>query len=249
MPANYEVVSIAPSAVPVSQYITLRGEFTQALNGSGAGFVSYFGHGAIDAWLASDSSGVYSASALELLRSSDMSSLSNTRAYPFIAAFNCLNGLFSLPTKLRSVNANDQEVMSKSLVPLADALLFQQGKGAIGMMAATSLAYSSEQETIGEALFARLFDDSQPQKILGEIVGQAKIQAVRDQGVDPQNLDIMTLIGDPATRLAIRGGRASSASNAPAADGGGGGGGGTMAGALGLILVVGFAFRRFRSAA
>jgi len=247
MPATYEVVSIATSAVPVAQYVSLRGAFSQSLNGAGAGFVSYFGHGAIDAWLASDSSGVFSADALELLRSSDMSSLSNTRAYPFVAAFNCLNGLFSLPTRQRLVNASGTELMSKSLVPLAEALLFQSDKGVIGMMAATSLAYASEQTAIGDALFANLFDDTQSQKVLGEVVGRAKIQAVRDQGVDPQNLDIMTLIGDPATRLAIRGGRTTGVSNVPASggSGSGGGGGGGAAGGL-LILVVAARYLRRR---
>ncbi len=244
MPASYEVVSIAPSAVPVAQYINLRGTFSQALNGTGAGFVSYFGHGAIDAWLASDTSGVFSADALELLRSSDVSSLSNSRAYPFVAAFNCLNGLFSLPTRLRSINASGVEVMSKSLVPLAEALLFQPNKGVVGMMAATSLAYSSEQGTLGDALFANLFDDTQSQKVLGEIVGRAKIQAVRDQGVDPQNLDIMTLIGDPATRLAIRGDRTSSVSSNIPASGGSGGGGGATGSLLVLAIVARYLRRR-----
>ncbi|MBI1195711.1 MAG: hypothetical protein GC138_07690 [Gammaproteobacteria bacterium] len=240
MPAGYDVVSIAPSAVDVSQYINLRGSFTQTLNGVGVGFVSYFGHGAVDAWLASDTNGIYSSDALELLRSADISSLENVRGYPFVAAFNCLNGLFSLPARMRSVNASGQEVMNKSLVSLAEALMFLPGKGAIGMMAATSLAYSSEQVTIGDALFERMFDDSQSQKILGEIVGLAKVQAVRDQGVDPQNLDIMTLIGDPAMRLAIRGNSVAAASGAGSGDAGGGG----VLGGGAFVLV--WAARRFR---
>lgn len=238
VPAGYDVISIAPSAVDVSQYVSLRGSFTQALDGVGVGFVSYFGHGAVDAWLASDSSGVYSGSALELLRSSDVSSLSNGRAYPFVAAFNCLNGLFSLPTRMRGINASGQEVMNKSLIPLAEALLFLPGKGTIGMMEATSLAYSSEQVTIGQALFERVFDDRRTPKVLGEVVGLAKIQAVRDQGVDPQNLDIMTLIGDPATRLAIHGSASTAVSGGSAADGGGG--------ALSGVVVAVWAFRRRR---
>jgi hypothetical protein len=193
-----------------------RADFSQALNNDGVGIVSYFGHGSVDRWLASNDNGTGGAAPLELVASDDMNSLSNTRAIPVFFAFNCLNGMFSLPNEGQVIKLPDNTTI-KYDVPLPEALLFKEGAGAVAMWSPSSFAYPSEQRWIGEALFTEIFDKGS--RILGSVVNEAKVGPYLDGLIDKNNLDVFTLIGDPATRLRIAG-----ASAAPTGSSGGGGG-------------------------
>jgi len=204
---------------PFDKY-RMRSDFSYELNTDGVGIAMYFGDGSVDRWIASDNDGTISNKPLELISSDGVKSLSNDRAIPVFFAFNCLNGMFSLPNEGRVITLPDKTTV-KYDVPLPEALLFQEGKGAVAMWSPSSFAYPSEQRWIGEALFSEIFDHGD--RILGSVVNAAKVQPYLDGLISKDNLDVFTLIGDPATRLRITGGQSVNSSQTSSSGGGGGG--------------------------
>ncbi len=217
----------------------LRGAFSQALNDKGVGLVTYFGHGQVNRWVASNSDGTPGGDVLELISSRDAAKLSNFRAFPFFVAFNCLNGLFAEPNEGKAIQLPDGTAIKFS-VPLPEALLFREDAGAIGMWSPAAFAFPSEQRSIGEELFAGIYE----KKIttLGVVTTQAKVNAVVKKGIDANNLDVFTFIGDPATRLVVTATVTSSTSSSGGAPSGGGGGG-----MMGLFSLFFLAARRFQA--
>ncbi len=218
VPATFAAVSISPVNVPVSQYPVLKGDLLRQLNGGGAGFVSYFGHGTIDGWLASDLN--VGNNALELLTSADVGSeLFNDRAFPFVAAFNCLNGLFS-GTNDGQLNDFPGLPGSDFARPLAEAFLVREDAGAIAVWTTSSLSYPSDQVIVGDALYQAIFASAQSDR-LGTMLNGV-LQAALTRGVDPEVVAILSLFGDPAMSLTIAGRSGAAPSPVVTADGGGG---------------------------
>ena len=170
---------------------------------------SFFGHGGVDLWAASDG--------FLLLTSQDAASLSNQGKYPFVVSFNCLNGLFALPAEGKWIVLPDTAFIYA--VPLPEALMFQQDRGAIAMWSPAAFAYPSEQRWVGHELFSGLFD--QGNNILGSVTAMAKINAFIKNGIYVENLDVFTFFGDPATRIPLE----IKKSNTSGDNGGSGGGG------------------------
>ncbi len=201
VPATFAAVNISPVNVSIAEYPVLKADLLRELNGKGAGFVSYFGHGTIDGWLASDLN--VGGNALELLTSADVGKeLLNHRAFPFIAAFNCLNGLFSGTNDGRN-NAFPGLPGSNFSQPLAEALLVREDAGAIAMWTSSSLSYPSDQVKVGDALYQALFAQTQGRR-LGQLLNDVMATALK-QGVNPEVLSILSLFGDPAMTLSIKG--------------------------------------------
>ncbi|MBI5407058.1 MAG: hypothetical protein HZA18_05120 [Nitrospirae bacterium] len=145
-------------------------------------------------------------------------SLSNQGKYPFVVGFNCLNGLFAEPAEGKWITLPDGTHI-KYAVPLPEALLFQDGRGALAMWSPSAFAYPDEQRWIGSELFSGIFE--QGNNILGSVTTLAKVNAYIKKGVYVENLDVFTFFGDPATRLDV-----DIPKNSSGASGKGGGGGG-----------------------
>ena len=231
LPTYFEQLVLNPASY--TQKFLARGDFNRTINQDGAAIVSYFGHGQVDRWVASDSDGTGSGSVLQLISSADVKNMSNDRAYPFFIAFNCLNGLFAEPNEGKSINLPDKTAIVFS-VPLPEALLFKKDGGALAMWSPAAFAYPSEQRIIGDELFSGIYQ--QGNTILGSVTTQAKVNAYVKNGIDVNNLDVFTFIGDPATRLAV-GASVKTAAGQAGGGGGGGGGGGFGGFSLGLILL------------
>ena len=219
MPSGYRPLRVSLSDYGPSEKVLAKGDFRGFINGEGVVMASYFGHGGVNGWIAS--------TAFEVLNSAEaINTLTNDRALPFFVAFNCLNGLFAQPSEGRSFPLPDSSGVSQFFdTPLSEALLFHPtGGGAIAMWSPASLAYPSEQKWIGDNLFSLVIDKGV--RRLGKATTRAKVQAVTDGRANVENLDIFTLIGDPATRLAL--GAPSQVSGGGSSGGGGGGGGGML---------------------
>ena len=237
VPAAFTRFFINPLDYAFDKYLA-RADFSTALNTDGVGIVTYFGHGSVDRWLASNNDGTLNPAPLQLIASDDMKSLSNTRAIPVFFAFNCLNGMFSLPNEGKTIKLPDNTTI-KYDVPLPEALLFAEGKGAVAMWSPSSFAYPSEQRWIGEALFTQIFDKGD--RTLGSAVTTAKVQPYLDGLIDKSNLDVFTLIGDPATQLRVTGGQSVNVAQDSSA-----GGGGTVSCDVLIALILVWSLMRFR---
>lgn len=230
MPSGYRPLRVSLSDYAVNEKVLAKGDFRGFINGEGVVMASYFGHGGVNGWIAS--------AGFEVLNSAEATNtLSNDRALPFFVAFNCLNGLFAQPSEGLSFALPDGSGISQFFdVPLAEALLFHPaGGGAIAMWSPASLAYPSEQKWIGDNLFSLVIDQGVTR--LGEATTRAKVQAVVDGRANAENLDIFTLIGDPATRLALGAPSQVSGGGSGGSGGSGGGGGGAM-GYLVLLMLL-----------
>ncbi len=165
-------------------------DFFNNLN-NGVLITSFFGHGVVDLWAG--------GAGLNLFTSEDADSLVNQGKFPFVG-FNCLNGLFAMPSEGTRFELPDGSPMLFS-IPLPEALLFQDGRGALAMWSPSAFAYPSEQRWIGRELFSGLFD--QGNNILGSVTTLAKVNAYIKKGIYVENLDVFTFFGDPATRLSL----------------------------------------------
>ncbi|MBI5197647.1 MAG: hypothetical protein HZA19_03460 [Nitrospirae bacterium] len=208
LPTNY-----TPERVDVSQYADKnqsRTDFLKDLN-DGALITGFFGHGSVDLWAGSQD--------FLLFESKDAASLTNQGRLPFVVAFNCLNGLFAMPSEGTPFPLPDGTGKLFS-VPLPEALLFQKDKGAIAMWSPAAFAYPSEQLWIGHELFSGLFEAGN--NILGSVTTQAKVNAYVEKGVYVENLDVFTFFGDPATRIPLDIPKRNTLSGSSSGSGGGG---------------------------
>ncbi len=207
LPGNY-----IPSKVYAAAYADKNQPRVDLINGlnDGALITSFFGHGSIDFWLAE--------TFYPFLTSEDAGLLSNQGKYPFVAAFNCLNGLFAEPAEGKEFTLPDGTILSYA-IPLSEAMLFQDRRGALAMWSPAAFAYPSEQRWVGHELYSGLFD--QGNNILGSVTTMAKVNAFIKKGIYVENLDVFTFFGDPATRIPLE----IKKSNTSGDNGGSGGGG------------------------
>ncbi len=157
---------------------TVKQNIIQELN-AGAIVTNYTGHGSITNW-----AGEF------VFQSSDVKSLNNPDKLSFVMALNCLNGWFSY---YQPFYGSDDS--------LAEAFLKADGKGAIGVWAATGLGYTSQHEWLASEFFNNLFKNKETE--LGILTTAAKIAAVTNSGISKDTLEMFTLFGDPSLRLRL----------------------------------------------
>ncbi|MCB0280952.1 MAG: type IX secretion system sortase PorU [Calditrichaeota bacterium] len=132
--------------------------------------VNYFGHGSPTTW------------AHETLFNfeRDYNKINNEAKFPLIIAATCDFGIFD--------NPND--------VSFSEALVWKENSGAIAVVAATRLVYSTENERFTNSFYRNLFPDGAP----SEPLGKALIKAVKStSNVNDQKYH---LLGDPSMTLA-----------------------------------------------
>jgi len=182
--ANY-----TPKRVYLSEYsgdsatanATARQDIVQHIN-TGSLISSYIGHGSVANWGG------------QLFKSSDVDLLDNPDKLTFVMALNCVNGLFS---NFLPFDGHDDS--------LAEAFLKADGKGAIGVWAPTGQGYTFEHERLAEEFFKLLLEENVT--TLGPLTTWAKIAALVNEGdlipVNPVNLKIFTLFGEPSLQLRL----------------------------------------------
>jgi len=150
-----------------------RSDIISAIN-DGALMVTYSGHGGVEIWADE-----------QILRVSDVDSLTNTNKYPFVLTLNCINGYFEFP--------DFYECLSEELVRAED-------KGAVAVLAPSGMSLPEEQRVLAEGLYDSIFKNKE--RIVGSAVANAKLylhQEAADASSDViQNFN---LFGDPALIL------------------------------------------------
>ncbi len=135
---------------------------------------AYFGHGSLTMW-GQD----------KLLSVEDVPRLENTNHLTVVLNLTCLTGLFTHP-KTES---------------LAETLLFQPGKGAVAVLAPSSLTLPTDQSFLTESFVKELVDHP------GVSLGELHLAARRSVAVDqPGQRDVMQtymLFGDPAATAVL----------------------------------------------
>lgn len=137
-------------------------------------FVAYFGHGSINMW-----------GKERLFHVEDIESLDNKNNYPIIFNLTCLTGLFTHPT-------TDS---------LAEKLLFQHGRGAVALLAPTSLTLSNDQSLLVDELINSYLTSQDPR--LGELLRVAREKVPLDTEGKRDVVFTFLLFGDPALRLPL----------------------------------------------
>jgi hypothetical protein len=84
---------------------------------------------------------------------------------------------------------------------LAEEFVRRPNRGAIAAWAPSALGQLSDYDSISNELFLRIFQDRMT--TLGPALVTSLVNAVNIYGVTPDNVEGMTLFGDPATRLAL----------------------------------------------
>jgi len=178
-----------PKRVYLSQYsgdsatanAAARQDIVQYIN-AGSLLTSYIGHGSVANWGG------------QLFKSSDVDLLDNPDKPTFVMTLNCVNGLFS---NFQQFDGHDDS--------LAEAFLKADGKGAVGVWAPTGQGFTFEHERLAEEFFELLLDKNVT--TLGPLTTQAKIAALVNDGelipVNPVNLKIFTLFGEPSLQLRL----------------------------------------------
>jgi len=138
----------------------------------GVGVMNYIGHGGLDRF-----------SADGLLVSDDVSSMANAGKYPVVTAMTCVVGQFSIP----------------GYPSLAEYLVLKQQGGAVAMWAPTGISVDSEALILDTKLFQHAFKEGT--RVLGDIIVKA-LQDYAQEGNEPSMMDIYTLLGDPALKMA-----------------------------------------------
>jgi len=142
---------------------------------AGALITNYVGHGHVTIWTGEG-----------LFESSDVSLLHNSDLLTFVITLDCLNGYFSHP------HYNS----------IAEEFAVATGKGAIASFAPSGSGYTWEHSLLGEEVFSSIFGKGE--KGLGLITTESKIRAY-GRGATDEMVRMFTLLGDPATKLAMRG--------------------------------------------
>lgn len=173
---NYSSKKIYLSKYANSEIV--KQDIIQQIN-SGAIVTNYTGHGSITNW-----AGEF------IFQSSDVKSLNNPDKLSFVMALDCLNGWFSY---YQPFYGSDDS--------LAEAFLKADGKGAVGVWAATGLGYTSQHEILASEFFKRLFQNKETE--LGILTTAAKIAAVTNSGISKDTLEMFTLFGEPSLRLRL----------------------------------------------
>jgi hypothetical protein len=142
---------------------------------SGPLLAAYFGHGSLTMW-GKD----------RLFTVEDVPKLENTGRFTVVLNLTCLTGFFTHP-KTES---------------LAEALLFQPGKGAVAVLAPSSLTLPGDQSFLTEPFVKELVNH--PEYTLGELHLAARRLIPADQPGQRDVMQTFMLFGDPALRLPLR---------------------------------------------
>jgi hypothetical protein len=135
----------------------------------GAMIVNFIGHGNKDVW----------AHEHVFRRAVDIPRLQQSPRLPMVYTASCSIGYFDHPTA----------------TGMAEELVVEEGKGAIGSISATRAVYSSGNAALNQAYFNALFSGTRP--TLGEALFIAKMQ------YPSSNSTRFTVLGDPALDLAV----------------------------------------------
>jgi hypothetical protein len=139
---------------------------------SGAGWLTYIGHGSIDTWAEGP-----------LFSADNIAEIKNGNRLPILFTPTCLDGYFYHPQK----------------DSLAEGLLFKNDGGIIAGLVPTGLSFPVYQDQLMTALFEELFQNSAP--TLGEAILHAK-QKMKAETPDAREvLETFVLLGDPALRI------------------------------------------------
>jgi hypothetical protein len=177
--------SIAANRVYLSTASNGVAERAALLAGINAGslMATYLGHGAIDSWASE-----------QLLRITDIATLTNSNRQPFIAALNCINGYYA------DFRAADPTAGDLRYSLMEEAVRYGD-RGAIAAWAPAALSAIGDYDTISYQLFANLFDLREPR--IGRAAVDGLITSISLYGVDAENAKELTFFGDPATLFAL----------------------------------------------
>lgn len=142
----------------------------------GCFLVNYAGHGSVDRW------------AQDMLKGSQVSSLTNGDKMPFLITLTCLNGFF--PSWERPC--------------MAELFLSLAGNGAIGCWSPTSVDEPSNHKILAEEFFEAIFYDFNC--YMGASTTAAKVRAFARAGYGryfDEIVETFTLFGDPGLALAV----------------------------------------------
>jgi hypothetical protein len=143
----------------------------QAAFDSGAGLVSYQGHGGTAVWASEN-----------VFNNADVARLAAQAEQPLLLTMNCLNGFFHFP----------------ALDSLAEAFVKAPGKGAVAAFAPSGLSLNDAAHAYEKAILAELASGRHPRLGDAILAGQS---AYASSGHLPELLSIYHVFGDPALRL------------------------------------------------
>jgi len=164
---------VTPRRVYLGSYANVKTAKQDLIDNINRGMMltTYVGHGDVTHWAGEG-----------LLESADILGLKNRKKLTFVVALDCLNGWFADP----------------SYYSIGETFVTARRSGAIASFSPSGLAYSSEHDILGNAVFSSIFEKGNRQ--LGVITTGSKIEAFA-QGVSENTVKIFTLLGDPAVRL------------------------------------------------
>jgi len=164
---------VTPRRVYLGTYADIKTAKQDLIDNINRGMMltTYVGHGDVTHWAGEG-----------LLESADILGLKNRKKLTFVVALDCLNGWFADP----------------SYYSIGETFVTARRSGAIASFSPSGLAYSSEHDILGNAVFSSIFEKGNRQ--LGVITTGSKIEAFA-QGVSENTVKIFTLLGDPAVRL------------------------------------------------
>lgn len=145
----------------------------------GALLVNYMGHGGGAIWADNG-----------ILTNDEVTNLSNSGKYPFVASMTCFTGAFD----------------GQSGTPLSSTLLFAQNKGAVSVLASSGLGWLYNDFFLDGELIPAIFDSLNTDLTTGFDIILAKAQYYASYFFWPQSITMLnqyTLIGDPALKLQI----------------------------------------------
>ena len=171
------IAALAPATAGIEKiYVSRKGlarartELQAALS-SGRAWINYLGHGGLSQ-LSSDG----------LLTVQDVDGLATTTRLPVVAALTCSTGRFEIP----------------GFESLGERLVMAPDRGAAAVWSASGQAIHPDSVKMNEALFAAVFSSQH------ETIGEAIVEALNDYsrgGHFRFILQIYNLIGDPAYRI------------------------------------------------
>lgn len=185
---------------------------------NGALMTIYTGHGDIDQWADEHMIDSYDVLGYVLGTKTKEGILKNFEKPSFVITLNCLNGFFPVPNEDWVKNEGNP-----GDIPLAEAFLKLNRRGAVAVWSPTSLGYTWAHSALAGHLFDALFKDGTD--IIGEAILKGKTLAYRNDDISEDIVNMYTLFGDPATRLKgiVKNQKSGNPSGSSGSDSGGGG--------------------------
>jgi len=163
-----------------------RAEFIAGFN-AGKFIINYIGHGAYSQWAGRDDNQSLSG---HLLKTAEVSGLTNDGKYPVILSMSCFEGMFHFP----HLEGSPYEAMAE-VVTKADE------KGAIASWSPTGAGLAAGHDILNKGFFNAVFKNGV------QTIGEATLKGKLDLWATGSNLDLVDtfmLFGDPALTIAIR---------------------------------------------